>query len=142
MKVTLQKLQGPYSMQAVSSTGAQVLMDKITDQSTQGSSPMELVLMALSGCTSIDVFHILEKQKANIISYKVDTQGDRADDVPAPRPFTKITLHFIIEAENTSAEKVLRAIELSMEKYCSVGIMLKKAAEIDYTLTFNGQKIK
>jgi len=91
-------------------------------------SPMETLLACLAGCTSYDVISILKKKRQTISGYSVETIGERAE-VP-PEVFTKISIKYVVKGKDVSKEAVERSIQLSMEKYCSVGAMLKKTAEI------------
>ena len=91
-------------------------------------TPMETVLASLAGCTSFDVVTILKKKRQNISNYSVETEAEMNDDPPTV--FTKIHIKYIIEGKDISKEAVEKAIQLSYDKYCSVGAMLKKTAEI------------
>jgi putative redox protein len=101
---------------------------------------MEMLLMGLGGCTSIDVVMILEKARQEIHSCKVEISAERAETVP--KVFTTIHVHFIISGNALSPERVARAIELSAEKYCSASIMLGEAATIthDFEIVAMGAK--
>ena len=93
--------------------------------------PMESVLMAVAGCSSIDVVTILKKMKLDLKDIQVEVNGERAmDQVPAV--FTKIHVHYKLYGDIPEA-KAARALELTFTKYCSVSVMLQKAAEINYT---------
>ncbi|MRI32292.1 OsmC family protein [Endozoicomonas sp. OPT23] len=87
-------------------------------------SPMEMILMGLGGCSSVDVVSILQKARQNVIDCHVDIQAERADAVPAI--FTKIHLNFVVKGSNVKESQVKRAVELSADKYCSVALMLGK----------------
>lgn len=89
-----------------------------------GVRPMEMILLGLGGCSSIDVVDILEKGRETITSCSVEIEADRVDAVPAV--FERIHLHYRVGGEDLDAGKVARAIELSMAKYCSVSIMLQR----------------
>jgi len=91
-------------------------------------TPMETVLASLAGCTSFDVVTILKKKRQNITGYSVEAEAERTDE--PPEVFTKIHIKYIVKGKNISKEAVEKAIQLSYDKYCSVGAMLKKAAEI------------
>jgi putative redox protein len=91
-------------------------------------TPMETVLASLAGCTSFDVITILKKKRQNISHYSVETEAEMNDE--PPEVFTKIHLKYIVEGKNISKDAVERAIQLSYDKYCSVGAMLKKTAVI------------
>lgn len=92
-------------------------------------SPMENVLASLAACSSFHVLTILKKKRQKVTDYTVEATAQRREE-PAPRVFTKIHLKYIIKGHNVDPDAVKKAIELSEEKYCSVGGMLKKAAEI------------
>ena len=94
-------------------------------------SPMELILAAVGGCSSIDVVMILEKGRQNISDCQCELVAERADGVPAV--FTKIHAHYVLIGSDLSESAVERACKLSMEKYCSVALMLNKAVEISHT---------
>ena len=91
-------------------------------------SPMETLLACLAGCTSFDVISILKKKRQIISGYWVETEGERKEE--PPEVFTKIHIKYFIKGENVTKEAVERAIQLSMDKYCSVGAMIKKTAEL------------
>jgi len=91
-------------------------------------TPMETVLASLAGCTSFDVVTILKKKRQNISGYSVETEAERTNE--PPEVFTKIHIKYIVKGKNISKDAVERAIQLSNDKYCSVGAMLKKTAEI------------
>jgi len=92
-------------------------------------SPMENVLASLAACSSFHVLRILKKKRQRISNYSVEAIAKRREDSP-PRVFTKIHLKYIVKGQNINPEAVKKAIELSEEKYCSVGGMLKDAVEI------------
>jgi putative redox protein len=91
-------------------------------------SPMETLLACLAGCTSFDVVNILKKKRQIISGYWVEVEGERRDE--PPEVYTKIQIKYGIKGKNVSKEAVERAIQLSNEKYCSVGAMLRKTADI------------
>jgi len=89
--------------------------------------PMELLLMALAGCTSQDVISILDKMKVKYKDYRMEITAERAPK--HPHVFTKVNLKYMIWG-NVPEDKFKTAIELSETKYCSASAMLKKATEI------------
>jgi putative redox protein len=91
------------------------------------SSPMELVLIALCGCTASDVVGILRKKREPFTNLEVSARGERASGYPAV--YTAITVHYRV-AGNVSRKAVEDAVKLSKEKYCSVSAMLEKTAKI------------
>ncbi|HEY2139593.1 MAG TPA: OsmC family protein [Chthoniobacterales bacterium] len=92
-----------------------------------GNSPMELILIALCGCTGYDVVSILEKKREPFTSLEVRAQGERAADPPSV--YTEIKLTYRV-AGKVSRKSVEDAVRLSKEKYCSVSAMLEKTAKI------------
>ena len=92
--------------------------------------PMELFLSSLAGCSAIDVVHILKRGRHQLESLSVRVQGKRTDAIPAV--FTAITMEFIATGELKQAA-LQRAIDLSLQKYCSVARMLDKSVTIHST---------
>ncbi|MFD1326890.1 OsmC family protein [Mycoplana ramosa] len=101
-----------------------------TEGRTPGPSPMELVLIGTGGCTAFDVVHILEKGREKVEDCVIEIDADRADQ--EPKVFTRIHMHFIVKGRGLAANKVERAIALSLEKYCSASAMLAKTATITH----------
>lgn len=95
------------------------------------NSPMELVLIALCGCTASDVIGILRKKREPFTALEVHAKGERAADYPAV--YTEIQLTYIVRGQ-VSKKAMEDAVHLSKEKYCSVSAMLGKIAKITYTI--------
>ncbi|HUX17617.1 OsmC family protein [Acidithiobacillus sp.] len=95
-----------------------------------GPRPMELLLMGLGGCSSIDVVMILQKSRQDIRDCVVEISARRADQ--DPKVFTEIHLHFVISGKALDPKRVAHAIGLSAEKYCSASIMLGKTAVVTH----------
>lgn len=91
------------------------------------AGPMQTVLMAVAGCSTIDIVMILEKMRQDVKNIKVEVDGTRRDEIP--RVYTKIHMHYKIYGK-VKEKKAEQAVALSLEKYCSVSKMLEKAAEI------------
>lgn len=89
--------------------------------------PMQAVLMATAGCSTIDIVMILEKMKQPLEDIQVEVDGKRREKIP--RVYTHIHLHYKLKGD-LSEKKVQRAVELSLGKYCSVSKMLEKSVEI------------
>lgn len=115
--------------------GHQIAIDNKSVDSPQGASPMELLLMGVAGCSSIDIISILNKQKVAFDTLEIDVDGVR-DDKPAPSLFTKIhaTVRFSGEVK---PEKIYRAAQLSFTKYCSVSLTLAATADITFSVIVN-----
>jgi len=95
-----------------------------------GARPMELLLSALGGCAGIDVVGILAKQRQPVDDLVVTVEGDRSSGEPSL--FTRIHVHFVVSGP-TDQRAVQRAVELSMDKYCSVARTLEHTAAIGYS---------
>src|SRR5438045_1851593 len=92
------------------------------------ASPLELLLLALGGCTGVDVIDILKKKRQHVTDYRIEVHGDRREEFP--RAYTKLYVKHIVSGRGVSEKVVARAIELSDQKYCSVAATLRGAAEI------------
>ncbi|HTD54721.1 MAG TPA: OsmC family protein [Silvibacterium sp.] len=115
-----------------SESGHTITFDTTADHAA-GPSPMEAVLAALCGCTSVDVVSILQKKREPIRGLTVSATAEQA---PAPpRVFTQIHLVYRI-AGKVSTKAAEDAVALSKTKYCSVSLMLDKTAKIDYSIEY------
>lgn len=112
-----------------SASGHQVLLDGNAGE--KAPSPMEMVLMSVGGCSAIDVVSILQKGRNDVRDCEVKLTSERRAE--APRIFTHINLHFIVTGKGLTGNVVERAVNLSAEKYCSVSLMLGKAASITHS---------
>jgi Predicted redox protein, regulator of disulfide bond formation len=126
---------GQMSFMANAESGHALVMDGSTEIGGHnlGARPMEMLLMGLGGCASIDVVMILQKSRQAIQHCVVEIQAERADT--DPKVFTKIHLHFMVSGNALDPKRVAHAISLSAEKYCSASVMLGKTAEITHDFT-------
>jgi putative redox protein len=115
-----------------SGSGHSVVMDGSTEHGGRdlGVRPMEMVLLGLGGCSSIDIILMLMKARQDVTDCQVLIEAERADAVPAV--FTRVKLKFVVEGRQLSAKQVERIVALSVEKYCSVTKMLEKEVEIGF----------
>lgn len=129
MKIEIQRLNDAFQMEAKNSLGNTVIMD--SSQSAGGHDlglrPMEMILSGMGGCSTIDILHILKKQRLQVDDIQITVEGQRADQIPAV--FTDVHLHYKVIG-NLPEEKIARAIQLSLEKYCSVSKMLENTVKI------------
>lgn len=102
--------------------------DAVHGGSGAGLRPMELLLVALGGCSAMDVITILRKKRQEVTEYRVEVGGVQAQEYP--HVFTAITMRHILHGSNLADEAVRRSIELSESKYCSAYAMLKQVADI------------
>ncbi len=106
--------------------GGAVQMGKLND--VPGVSPMELILVGLAGCTGVDIVDILAKQHQPLTDLKVKVRGKKAEEFP--KVYKEIEVTYLIWGDGIDPKAVERAIQLSEEKYCSVGAMLSSSAQI------------
>jgi putative redox protein len=111
-------------------SGHWTMMDTSADVggNSGATTPMELILMALGGCTGMDVLSILTKMGQPVEDYRIELEGERSDE--HPKVYTKIKLTHVVKGK-VDPEKLSHAIELSETKYCSVSAMLKKSVNIE-----------
>ncbi len=112
-------------------SGHRIVVD--TEEGNAGARPMELLLVALAGCTGMDVISILRKKRQDITDYEVYIHGLRAEE--HPKVYKEITIEHIFSGHNIQENAVQRALQLSQEKYCGVGNTLDKTAHITHTFT-------
>ncbi|MFV1957932.1 MAG: OsmC family protein [Planctomycetota bacterium] len=93
-----------------------------------GSRPMEVLLMALGGCTGMDVVSILRKKRAPVTDFVVEVEAERADE--HPKVYTKIHVKYVVTGRGVKPADVERAIELSETTYCSITAMLRPNVEV------------
>jgi putative redox protein len=105
----------------------------VDGDSTAATSPIELLLLAAATCSASDVVIILQKQRITLESLDISVRGTRRES--APRRFTAIAFHFAVRGEGADEVKVRRAIDLSMEKYCSVVTSLAPDIPISYDVS-------
>ena len=139
MKVTINRVNDAVHFEASGAvSGTKVHIDGSPEIGGLGlgARPMELVLMALGSCSSLDLVSILQKQRQVITGFTVDVDGQRRDEVPSV--FTKIHMQFNLQGE-IDPQKAERAAELAVKKYCSVHDMLAAGGvEITYDIKING----
>ena len=105
--------------------------DKEVGGRNTGARPMELLLIGLGGCSGMDVVSILKKKKQEINGVEIKVKGEKAENYP--KKFTDIDIEFIVRGRNVSDDAVKRAVELSMEKYCSVKATLEGSAKVTWS---------
>jgi len=114
-------------------SGHEVIMDAAPEVGGQnkGSRPMELVAIALGGCTGMDVISILRKKKQDVRGFEINVTGQKADEYP--KRYTSMHIEFVIKGKDISEEAVKRAIELSSDKYCAVSGTIKPGTEVTHS---------
>ncbi|MGP1501803.1 MAG: OsmC family protein [Bergeyella cardium] len=138
MKIKLSRLNDNFLFEGYNEQGNKIKLDNTTLPQAEGASPMEAVLMAVAGCSGIDVIAILKKQRQQITNFSIEVEGERMQ-VDEAKPFKSIHLKFIIDGE-VEPRKALKAAELSFEKYCSVSKSLNPDIKISYEAVINGNR--
>ena len=120
-------------MRGYNPDGPVVVMDSNKEK---GTSPMVLLLHAEAGCTALDVISLLEKMRQPLTGLKIEVEGIKGDG-EFPRIWEKIHVRYIISG-TVDPEKAHKAVELSLEKYCSVSAMLSKVADVTHEVVLMG----
>jgi len=102
------------------------------DGDDSATKPLELLLIALGGCTGMDVVPLLKKMRQDVTALELNVIASRSEE--HPKVYTGIDLEYVVTGNALDEEKVKRAVELSQEKYCSVSAMLRKACPVNYTI--------
>lgn len=139
MKITLNRINDDFLFECSNSQGNSILLDNTSQPNAKGVSPMESVLMAVAGCSGIDVVSILKKQRQEITDFKAEVEGERIQ-VDDAKPFKTIFVRFLLEGK-IDAQKAQKAAQLSFEKYCSVSKTLEPNVEVKYEVFVNGEKV-
>jgi putative redox protein len=96
-----------------------------------GFRPMELLLVGFGGCSGMDVISILRKKRQNVTGLEMNVKGEQQDDYP--HIYKEVHIEYVVKGKGVLKEAVERAIELSLDKYCSVGATLAKAGTITHS---------
>jgi putative redox protein len=136
MQATIQRAKNNTFI-AKGQTGHWVVLDtrKEVGGNDGASSPMEMVLFALGGCTAMDVESLLHKMRTPAADFRIEISSERAPE--HPKIFTKIHLKYIFLGENLNASNIAKAVDLSKNKYCSVSAMLLETVEITHEILIN-----
>jgi putative redox protein len=105
---------------------------KIDGSRQHGFGPKALLLSGLAGCSGIDVVDVLEKMRVEFSDFEIDVEADQTDE--HPKVYKDINITYKIKTAAENADKVKKAIDLSLDKYCGVSAMLRKNSSIHYKL--------
>lgn len=124
-----------------SSSGHHVTLDNVAQPGAEhaGFSPMEMLLVALAGCTGINVITILQKKQQRVTAYEMRVRGMLTEEFP--KIFLEIAVEHSLTGHNIKSEAVARAIELSEARYCGVSVMLSKTAKISHTFEIRAGEV-
>ena len=117
---------------------SQINIKNSITNNTRNFAPTELLLLGIGGCTSDDVLSILRKMKQNVVEYQCEINAEREEEIP--KTLKKANIHYKFQGD-LDPEKVRKAINLSLVKYCSVSIIVKRGgAKVTYSFSINGQE--
>jgi putative redox protein len=118
---------------ASADTAPEVVFDAGDSANRTGPSPVQGALLSAMACTAADIVLILRKQRVDFTSLEIEADAERAQE--DPKVFTKIRMHYRVRGKGIKDSAVKRAIDLSSEKYCTVGIMLRRGG-VEFVNTF------
>ncbi len=124
---------------ATTGSGFSLVLDNPHREDGAAASPMELMLVSLAGCTGVDVVAILEKMRQPLEDLEVEVEGFRRAE--HPRVFTTIQVVYRARGAELKPKRLLRAVRLSEEKFCSVSEMLRASAELQIRVELNGEVV-
>ena len=142
MRITIHRLTEPYHFVATSTRGREIHMDEPPESggNDQGVSPMQMLIMAMGGCSGIDIALILNKSRQRIDSFDMEIDAERPPDTVG-MPYHKIHAHYVLTGEIDPA-KAQRAVRLSITKYCGVSRTLEATGEITSSVSVNGERFE
>ena len=117
------RMVGEEVFESFNESGLAVTIDMRQADQRVNQNPPELLLSALAACAAVDIVSILKKRKKTVNNLNVTTSGTRRSDYP--RAFTDIHCEFVVNSPNVEEDELLKATELSIEKYCTVASSLK-----------------
>ena len=122
---------GPAAFQADAEGGGSLIVDGSPEIGGEGRGmrPTEVLLAALASCSAMDVVHILRKQRQGLQQLSIAIEGERVDAVPAPFKTIKLVFAAVGDVDD---HKLQRAVQLAVEKYCSVRVSMDPAIEITW----------
>src|ERR1700744_6301413 len=123
-KIELARVNAEYGFEATDEYGHVVKIDTNPEMGGQnyGARPMQTLLMGLGGCSAIDVISILKKQRQEIVDYKMNISGER-ETGKEPSLWKSVNIEFHLYGD-IDPDKAARAVDLSVNKYCSVAATL------------------
>lgn len=106
---------------------------------SRGTTPKQMFLQSIAGCTGIDVINILTRMRSPLPEgFSMEVQGEVADEEPSVFTYILLTYHF---SGFIDGKALLRAVKLSQDKYCSISVMIKRVCDFEYAVNLNGSEI-
>ncbi len=131
-KINIQNVGGDQRYVGTNGGGDRMTIDKNEDETSLGMRPMEALLVSLGACSALDVAQILEKRRTPVENYRIELEGERAED--RPRRYTKIKVKHVVSGDGIEQKQLDRAVSLSHGKYCSVHASLNADIEFEAVL--------
>lgn len=121
----------------VDTSGGKLILDATPDANgkAKGMTPKYLMLVSLAGCTSMDVTSLLEKMRAQVEDFKVEVEGELTEE--HPKYYHKVTMTYLFKGTDLKKDKIEKAVNLSVEKYCGVYEMFRKFANVEVEIKYN-----
>lgn len=133
MKLKLSKIEDPFVFELINETGITTKIDasEVIGGKGKGFRPMELLAGSLAGCMSIDVMNILRKQRLKVDYFEIEINAKRREEIPQ----TFMSIELIINVKECDLnDKLKKAVQLSISKYCSVAHSLKSDVVLTYRI--------
>ena len=108
--------------------------------SDSGTRPKPLMLVALAGCTGMDVASLARKMRVEMRSLAIDVLSEKSEGMPVV--YTSFEVIYRFEAEEADRDKIIKMVVNSQERYCGVSAMMAKIAPVTYKIFLNGAQIK
>ena len=131
----LERLDGKNKFQITDQSGNNIIADSKSEGKPEGMSPMEMLLAATAACSGIDVVMILEKQRQKLDDIKVNIEGKKVS-VGTYSEWKNMHMHFDLYG-TIKEKKAQQALDLSIQKYCSVAMVMGKTTDITYSYTIH-----
>ena len=142
MRINVKQVTQPFHFAATSTRGRVIDMDEPVESggTDQGVSPMQMLIMAMGGCSGIDIAMILEKSRQEVDSFEMELDAERPPNTVG-QPYDKIHAHYILTGK-IEPSKAIRAVQLSVSKYCGVSRTLEATADITASVAVNGERFE
>lgn len=142
MRLQVSQKTAPFHFVATSTRGQTIHMDEPEESggTGQGVSPMQMLIMAMGGCSGIDIAMILEKSRQRVETFDMEIDAERPPNTVG-MPYHRIHAHYTLTGDLDPA-KVERAVRLSITKYCGVSRTLEATAEITASVSVNGERFE
>lgn len=129
--------KGNLQFESDNPNGKTVLMDTSAEHggNNSGLSPKAMMLSSLAGCSGLDVISILDKMKVKLTDFRIDTYGELTDEHPKYYHTVNVEYHFY--GEHLNEDKIQKAVDLSVEKYCGVMEMFRKFASVNTSIHYH-----